>query len=137
MHSASPRGLRGESAAGSHLPYSLGISYLRPPGPRHRFRSSSRNTPCARGNNSGTDSDPRRLAATRWTLLPAGLDEPRLVGDHHKANAVARIQLRHDAGDVRLGGERAEVQPLADLGVGQAVADQREDFALALGEPGE
>ena len=37
--------------------------------------------------------------------------------------------------DVRLRGERAEVEAGRDLVVGQALGDERQDFALALGDP--
>ena len=45
-------------------------------------------------------------------LLPAGRHEPRLVRDDDEVHAVARVQLRHDARDVRLRGERAQHEPL-------------------------
>ena len=64
----------------------------------------------------------------------AGSDEPGLVGDDDQLCAVARVELGQDAGDVGLDGGGADVEPGADLGVGQSLGDQGEDVALPVGE---
>ena len=72
---------------------------------------------------SPADDYIRRMYAGQ---LPPGHDQPALVGDHHQLGPVARRQLGEDPADVRLGGGRAEAQPAGDLGVGQALGDQRQ-----------
>ena len=66
----------------------------------------------------------------------AGLHQPALVGAHHQLRAVVRIELGHNAREVRLDRCGADEQALADLVVVKAARDQREDLALAVGAPG-
>ena len=63
--------------------------------------------------------------------------EARLVGEHDELRPVARADLRHRAVDVRLGGERRQVEAFRDLVVAQPVRDELDDLALARGERGE
>src|SRR5688572_24590508 len=51
--------------------------------------------------------------------------------------AVAQVELSEDAAHVVGGGLRADVQASADLGVGQAVPEQREHLLFASGEHAE
>ena len=62
------------------------------------------------------------------------VDEPGLVGEHDRLDAVAQVELLEDVRDVRLDGRLADVELLADLGVREAAGDQAEDVALALGQ---
>src|SRR5690349_11658930 len=61
---------------------------------------------------------------------------PRPVGDRVRGGAGAggQPELREHPSHVVLDGPGADEQPLADLGVGQAVADQREHLGLAAGQ---
>jgi len=51
-----------------------------------------------------------------------------------RLRAVADAGLHEDAVDVRLDGRRRDDQALGDLGVAEAVGDQREDLRLARGQ---
>src|SRR4029450_11102182 len=48
---------------------------------------------------------------------------------------AGHLELAEDVGDVDAGGLGADEQCLADLAVGPAVGNQREDLAFAGGEP--
>ena len=62
------------------------------------------------------------------------LEEPGLVCEYHRLDAVAETQLLEDVRDVCLHGRLADVDVLSDLCIGQAVGDQPEDLLLAGGE---
>jgi hypothetical protein len=80
----------------------------------------------------------RVVAFSNHSLGPlAGGDEAGLVGDHDQLRSVADVQFRHRPVDVRLGGGRADHQPVGDFVVGQAKSDQGEDFPLACGQFGQ
>src|SRR6185437_15093288 len=96
-------------------------------------------TTCRRSSASSA----RELAARqsgRWpgwtTLLPATLtaDQPRLVRDDDELRTLTRAQLHHGVADVGTSGRRADEQGGADLVVAQPLPDQRQYFALALGQ---
>src|SRR5829696_4179484 len=61
-----------------------------------------------------------------------GLEEPGLVGEYDRLNAVAKAELLEDVGDVGLHRCLADVELLADLGVGEAAGNQAEDVELTL-----
>src|SRR4051812_37291120 len=87
-------------------------------------------------------SVPRRLLAyhggcSATALAPAGAYEPRLVGEHHELRPVAGVELGHGPAHMGLGRRRAQPQPLGDLVVGEAGADEGHDFAFPVGEQGE
>jgi hypothetical protein len=63
-----------------------------------------------------------------------GLDESRLVGEHHRLHAVAKVELLQDVRDVGLHGRVADVELLSDLGVRESACDQAEDVSFPLGE---
>ena len=64
-------------------------------------------------------------------LARLSVDHSGPVGDDDELHSVARAEFHQDPGDVRLGGEWAEVKLLSDFGVGQAGRDEAEDFPLA------
>ena len=47
---------------------------------------------------------------------------------------ILQAKLLHEVSAVRLGGSRADPQPLADGGIAKALGGQVEDFALPCGE---
>ncbi len=53
------------------------------------------------------------------------------MGDDHELDAVPGSELAEDPGDVGLGGQRAELQPVGDLLVGQPRGDELKDLQLA------
>ena len=62
------------------------------------------------------------------------LEEPGLVCEYDRLDAVAKAQLLEDVGDVGLDGGLADVELLSDLCVGEAVGDQPQDLLLAAGQ---
>lgn len=44
-------------------------------------------------------------------------------------------QLAVDGGEVRLDGRDADHEPLCDLGIGQALGDEKQNLKLAWGQP--
>ena len=65
-------------------------------------------------------ADSRRRSPFRQLLCHAGLHQTALVGAHHQLGAVVRIELGHDAREVRFDRCGADEQALADLVVVQA-----------------
>src|SRR3954467_9664857 len=61
-------------------------------------------------------------------------DEPGLVGQHDRVDAIAGVELAEDALDVCLDGGLAEHELGRELRVRQAARDQGEHFDLAGGE---
>ena len=61
-------------------------------------------------------------------------DDAGLVGEHDELRAVAQVELEQQVRDVRLHRRLGEDQAVGDLAVGQALGDERQDLALALGE---
>src|SRR5687767_1365765 len=53
-------------------------------------------------------------------LVAPGEDEPRLVCEDDRLDAVAQLELHENVGDVRLHGCLADEQLFGDLGVGKA-----------------
>src|SRR4051812_24124536 len=87
--------------------------------PRRRVRA---NPPPRR--IAATPEGARRMPNPRLVTqgsAPAGAHGPALVGEHDELHPVAAVELREDPGHVRLRGERAEVQPGADLLVAEAL----------------
>ena len=77
----------------------------------------------------------RRLAPHQQIKLDqAGRRQTGVVGDHDQLGAVAGVELRQQPAHVGLGGGRADVELVGDLGVRQARGDQLEHLALAVGE---
>jgi hypothetical protein len=60
-----------------------------------------------------------------------------LIGEHHRLDPVAELELGQQVGDVALDGGVADEQLGGDLGIGQAPGDELEDLLLAVGEPGD
>ena len=85
--------------------------------------SSARPTPVIRWDDSG-----------RAVARSDGGDESRFVGDDDELGAVAGAELGEDAAHVGLDRREADMQPVGDLGVGEALRDERQHFALTLGE---
>ena len=79
----------------------------------------------------------RRARLGRPARLPRaalGVEQPRLVREHDRLDAVAQVELLQHVGDVGLDRRVADEQLLADLGVGEAAGDQAEHVALARGQ---
>ena len=57
------------------------------------------------------------------------------MGEDHRLDPVAQVQLAQDRAEVRLHRRLGEVEPPGDLLVAQALADGDEDLALPVGEP--
>src|SRR5437660_11612802 len=63
---------------------------------------------------------------------------PGVAGEVRRGlGAAADLELREDRRDVVLHGLLAELEPEADLAVGQALRDQREDAFLLRRQPGQ
>src|SRR3954447_23159072 len=62
-------------------------------------------------------------------------NEAGFVGGDDKLGAVTQPQLGQNPAHMRLRGQRAEHQPFADFGVGQATCHQREHLGFAGREP--
>src|SRR3954454_13750421 len=78
-----------------------------------------------------------RAACVERRSAAAGYDEPALVRRDHELRAVAGACLREEAGDMGLGRQRREHEALGDLGVRQALPDERQHLALARRELGQ
>ena len=63
-----------------------------------------------------------------------GRHEAGLVSEHHQLGPVPGVELGQEMADVGLGGGRAHVEPLGDLGVRQAPGDQGQDLPLPVGQ---
>ena len=63
-----------------------------------------------------------------------GATSPDSYASHDELHAVAGVELLHDARHVGLRGERREEEPLRDLVVREALADQAQHLGLALGQ---
>src|ERR1022692_1113911 len=80
-------------------------------------------------DRSGTDTP-----ALRVTARP---DQPVLVSEDHRLDAVAQSELRQDPPDVRLDRRLGDEKAARDLAVRQTLSDVREHLVLALGEAGQ
>ena len=58
------------------------------------------------------------------------LEDPGLVREHDRLDAVAEVELLEDVRDVRLDGVLADVELLTDLCVREAASDQAKDLEL-------
>ena len=78
----------------------------------------------------------RQFVPYLLTRLPraASADESTPACDRRGLGAARGVELAEDVGDVDRDGLGADEQLLADLAVGAAVGDQREDLGLARGE---
>jgi hypothetical protein len=76
----------------------------------------------------------RQRRAAKAGASPGGVENPRLVGEHDRLDAVAEVELLEDVRDVGLDRGVADVELLRDLQVGEAVCDQAEDFQFARGQ---
>src|SRR5205809_1424800 len=88
----------------------------------------------ARGRRSGADTGRNPCARGRGINhlgSVAGADDPRLVGEHHRLDAVAQAELAQDPGDVALDRRLAEEELPRDLRVGHAARDEAQDLELA------
>jgi hypothetical protein len=63
-------------------------------------------------------------------------DETAVIGTDDGLCAVAVAELGQHVSDMGLDGFRADDELRGDLGVRQALGDQAQDLALAVGEPG-
>src|SRR6266508_1408879 len=102
--------------------------------PARLFLNAS--SPCER--DIGTSklrerSASRPLVAIAWRSR-VSVEKPRLVGKHHRLDAVAEVELLEYVGDVRLDGRVADVELASDLRVRKAADDQAEHVELALTE---
>ena len=92
--------------------------------------------PSSTGGCRSADRDPRRGGA-RGRRRP-GVRRRRVVEDPggvgRGLGAALHAELGEQGGDVVLDGLLGEEQPVADLPVGQALADQLEDAAFLVGE---
>src|SRR5919107_791801 len=61
-------------------------------------------------------------------------DQAGFVGEDDELGAVAGVELGHGPVDVGLGGHRADHHAVGDLGVGQALGDQGDGLAFAVGQ---
>ena len=64
----------------------------------------------------------------------SGGDESGFVGGDDGLGAVAEPELVEDVADVGLDGFLGDDEAVGDLGVGQALGDELEDFGFAWGE---
>jgi hypothetical protein len=64
----------------------------------------------------------------------AGSNESAFVGEHDGLDAVAEVEFGEDPVDVRLHGGLGGDEVPGDLGVGESVRDQAQDFRFAFGE---
>src|ERR1700704_5666586 len=87
-----------------------------------------------RGANTPNAPSTSAAASPPPSSARSGLDEVALVGHDDELHAVAGAELHQDPGDVGLGGERAELQGLGDLRVGQPGGDELKDLVLASGQ---
>jgi SAM-dependent methyltransferase len=106
---------------------------------RHRYGDWHR-TPFTEDSPSHISvwQKPAERGPNRWLpradqLLP-GPDEPGLVGQHDRLNAVAEAQLGQDPPDVGLDRGLGDEEPLGDLCVGHALGYQQEHLMLAVGQ---
>src|SRR3974390_1972597 len=84
---------------------------------------------------AGTGSRMGRDGASSALVL-AWLDKPGLVREHDGLYAGPHAELAQYSRHVSLDGGCAQEEPLADLGVGEAAAQQLQDLELALGQLG-
>src|SRR3954468_3884527 len=75
-------------------------------------------------------------AVSGYPDITVSVEQPLPAGDRRRLGAAGGVELAEDVGDVHRDGLRADEQLLADLAVGAALGDQREDLALAGGEGG-
>ena len=69
------------------------------------------------------------------SALPAGADEPGLVGEHHELGPVAGAELDHRPADVGLGRRRAHDRAAAAISsFVRPSATSADDLALAVGQ---
>ena len=66
-----------------------------------------------------------------------GAISPDSYASHHELDAVAGVELLHDARDVGLRGQRRQEEALRDLVVGESLTDEPQHLGLALRERGE
>ena len=90
---------------------------------RGRLNGATRQRPSSPRRSDGSGAGPG-----------AGSDDPRLVGEHDELRPVAQVELEQQVRDVRLHGRLGEHEALGDLAVRQALGDELQDLALALGE---
>ena len=76
----------------------------------------------------------RRQARDDTSAYVAGSYQPGLVGEHHQLRAVPGVELHHGPAHVGPCRRRAHDELVGDLVVGQALRDQRDDLAFAVGE---
>src|SRR5437879_6145226 len=77
------------------------------------------------------------IPLVRASVRVAGGDQPGLIGECDERGAVAAVEFAQDVADVGLCGERADDEPPGDLGVAEALGDEAEDLAFAVGQLGE
>src|SRR5436309_9080564 len=82
---------------------------------------------------AGSRSASRTLLAIVWRLR-VGIEEPGLVGQHDRLDAITEVEFLKYVGDVCLDGRVADVELSADLGVREAACDQAKDIELALSQ---
>src|SRR4249920_1070409 len=66
--------------------------------------------------------------------MSAGVEEPRLVREHDRLDAVTKIELHQDVGDVGFHGGVTDVELAGNLRVRQPPSNKPEHVQLALGQ---
>ena len=97
------------------------------------LRNARRRAASLGGSLEVTPRDPQGTSFV-WRVS-AQLEQ--LAGQHGRLGAALQAELGEDARDVVLDRLLGEEHPLADLPVGQALGDQREQLELLLGQVGE
>src|SRR6266567_4777205 len=77
----------------------------------------------------------KRKGRSRLTLLRAPWVQAVLAGPRGQLHPVLEVQLIAKPLDPVMDGVPAEMEPLADLPVREAVRDQRDELQLAAGDP--
>src|SRR5438105_14123543 len=86
---------------------------------------------------ASTRTATRRGRSTPTLASNGRVEEPRLVREDDRLDAVTEVELLEDVRDVRLDGRVADVELSADLGVREAAGDEAKHVELALREIGE